>query len=490
MSTDSTLQRFNALETLRILFSHPEVMYACIREMDQQGERFIRELALTGYVRAYSAKLSSKESKRLRIAFDAENLYRCNVVSDREHRRNESRLYFQDSVIAAFRLTHVGLYEAVTDVKLIRLLTGLRESRDRLTGQKAPMPALSFVDTDPDYTEFVEDLFEQLSGLVGLMRSNILKLEDMGRNLEAMSADASRKNTDFDVYRQTLFEQIAHIYNRQVIPVMNFLDHRQALKDGTNLFQTLDEIARAFSINGRQPDSDNVAKVALSLSGMFRPIQQVAGQTSRYLHKTRRAILEQNAMESFYGDLVKDLRENVQSDMRGKYIRGVPERLNLFEGLKRRQRPKSYLLSDTKAYYDTLLSEMEARIEDARQLYRPIIQAGEIGFSDAAAQRQQRAERLYGWLRQCHLRPSRDIVAALHYRLQDWVEGYTFVDLLTAFMYLQQSTPPGMQIITTNHRRYLREQDEFHIYRKSLLIRDNGDAQSADNEPERTHDGQ
>jgi hypothetical protein len=47
---------------------------------------------------------------------------------------------------------------------------------------------LSFVDDDPDYLEFVDDLVQQLSELLSLLKQNIDRMQGLGKDLEAMSS--------------------------------------------------------------------------------------------------------------------------------------------------------------------------------------------------------------------------------------------------------------------------------------------------------------
>ena len=83
----------------------------------------------------------------------------------------------------------------------------------------------------------------------------------------------------------------------------------------------------------------------------------------------------------------------------------------------------------------------------------------------------QRINQLYQWLETLELRPTADLVRELHGRLDGFIPGYRFADLLAALNRLVNSPPEGMQVTTTNRFRTLEQAPdcEQFVYRKRRL---------------------
>ena len=83
--------------------------------------------------------------------------------------------------------------------------------------------------------------------------------------------------------------------------------------------------------------------------------------------------------------------------------------------------------------------------------------------------------RLYQWLERLELRPTDDLVRALHGRLDGFIDGYRFPDLLAALNRMLNRPPAGYRVFTTNRFRTLappagdHAPDERFVYRKRRL---------------------
>jgi hypothetical protein len=86
----------------------------------------------------------------------------------------------------------------------------------------------------------------------------------------------------------------------------------------------------------------------------------------------------------------------------------------------------------------------------------------------------QRINQLYQWLETLELRPTGDLVRELHGRLDGFIPGYRFPDLLAALNRLVNSPPESMRVITTNRFRMLEQASgsEQFVYRKRRLEAD------------------
>jgi len=458
-------KRFNTLETTRILFEHPGVMFRLIERMDRQDTRYVLENDLIHEALDYARGLKKNDRERLRRAFSTDNLFRSGLVIDIDKVQGERRLVFQDALLGLMRACNASLYQELTDARLRAYLVTLRDVYQRLGSTR-------FSDADLDFVELRDDLNERVSQLIGLLRQNIFRMQTISSELADMSGDASRGSQQFTEFRQNLFESITTLYERHIKPTLVFLNPDVRLEDGANLFATLNNIRSLLEINGQQEASDQVFRAALSLNAMHRPIQKVAVEVDHFLRKTRRGMVQYNAMEHHF-QRVRDLLDATRTqDLRktrldgGDFVRATP----FMRGLKTHFRPRQYAFGQSASYYQLLYSELDLRLADLRrQSEAPILPQLEAG-STGQAMDVQRIEKLFRWVDSLELRPTADLVQELDGRLDGFIEGYRFPDLLAAVNRLSHASLGGLKMIITNRFRTLESHnDERYIYRRRRL---------------------
>lgn len=139
-------KRFSTLDTTRLLFEHPKILFRMIERMDRNETRYILESDLVAEVMDYTRTLGNADRDRVRFALNTDNLFRSGLVIDIIKAEGERRLVFQDALINLMRACNASLYQELTDARLRGHLVTLRDVRNRLETS-------SFSDADPDYTE-------------------------------------------------------------------------------------------------------------------------------------------------------------------------------------------------------------------------------------------------------------------------------------------------------------------------------------------------
>ena len=244
-------KKFNTIETLRILLDHPSIMFNVIRTMDSNKIRFITESHLAQEILQYSKQISHIEAQRITLAFDTDNLLQSHILMDKDIYQGTCRLSFQEGIISIFRLCERSLYQELTDSKLKSRLASLWRLQERVNNAE-----LSFIEDDPDYLEFVDDLVQQLSELLSLLKQNIDRMQGLGKDLEAMSSKVftevlseipAEDNQYLGIeHKEKMLAQITHLFERHIKPTQNFLNHSTRLAKGTNLFATMESFKKAF----------------------------------------------------------------------------------------------------------------------------------------------------------------------------------------------------------------------------------------------------
>ncbi|TVP53464.1 MAG: hypothetical protein EA349_13645 [Halomonadaceae bacterium] len=474
---------FTTLETTRVLFEHPAVMFRLIERMDREETRYVLENDLVHSVLEYARDRKASDQERIRRAFSTDNLFRGGLVIDIDKVRGERRLVFQDALLGMMRACNTSLHQELTDARLRGFLVTLRDLRDQL-------PRTRFNDADPDYTELQDTLNEKVSQLIGMLRQNILRMQTISAELAQLSDDASRGDQAFTEFRQNLFERITTLYERHIKPTLVFLNRDARLADGANLFATLESIVAVLEYNHCQDAADQLFRSALSLNAMHRPIQTVAVEVDHFLRKTRRGMVQYNAMEQAFQSLRELLDETRTQDLRKTRLDGSAfvRQSGFLLGLKGHWRPKQYAFGQSASYYQLLHSELELRLSDQRRESEapvlPSLEAGTRGQSMDV----ERIDTLFRWLDSLELRPTQDLVQTLNGRLEGFIEGYRFPDLLAAINRLSHKTlshnpRPELQLVMTNRFRTLQGQgEEQYIYRKRRVERVPESAQTTQSE--------
>jgi len=463
-------KRFSTLDTTRLLFEHPRVMFRLIERMDRQETRYVRETDLMAEVMSYSRGLGRTDRERLRLALNTENLFRSGLVIDIIKAGGERRLVFQEALINLMRACNASLYQELTDARLRGHLVTLRDVRDRLEQS-------SFSAADPDFTELCDDLNERISLLIGLLRQNVLRMQTISGQLADMSGEASRDPERFQQFRHKLFEQIVTLYDRHIRPTLVFLNPDSRLSDGSNLFETLENMVQLLDGHGHPELADQLARSSLSLNALYKPIQAVAQEVEHFLRKTRRGMVQYNAMEHFYSQLRALKGETETLSLRRKWLDGsaFSRSTGFLTGLRAQSRPRHYAFGQSSSYYQLLFSELELRRADLRrQAEVPALQQV-AGSGRHSRVDPERINRLYQWLASLQLRPTSDLVMELHGRLDQFIEGYRFPDLLAALNRFLNTPPPGYRIVTTNRFRTLappadgEDDGKWFVYRRRRL---------------------
>lgn len=462
-------KKFNTLTTVKVLFEHPTVMFDCIKQMDEQGDIFIRESQFVTSLRQYLRKTPKEEQSRLRIAFKTENLYQCQIIADVSSVDGERQLIFQDEVLSLFRLCETSLHQELTDSRLRSHLDSLRSVKQRL------MELVVFNEHDPDFIEMKDDLLKQLSDIYGSLRKNISSMESMNQQLETMSAEASRQQTDFSQYRQAMFERVSHIYERRIKPTLSFLNETTRLSDGANLFSIINDCKEMMDSRNQPAVAQQIFLFSVSLTNICKPINRLSDEVERFLKKTRHGILESNAMEAAYQALLNSHQQTQTENMGRKFMeRSWAQQTRFAVGLKQQTRPKTYRISHSISYIANFHNEVALRLDDLKLLKLMLPEQGNAHKETLSKNRMLRAEKIYSFISNMTFRETDDFTVMLHYRIEPYFEDYRFIDLLTALFHLSyayRKGKAGFKLLTTNKRKQIQYGDEAYIYRIQRLKR-------------------
>jgi len=444
-------KRFNTLETVKILLEYPEIMLQAIQKMDSKGEHFIAERDLISKVLSFKEGLKTEEATRLESAFSKPNLFQSNVLADEEKGEHGIRLIFRPIIIELFRLCDASLHRKITNADLLSHLKGLQSTYQQLEHS-------SFLDSDLIFVDWINILKTQLSELVGLLRINIKIMQDDSVELKNISNNVND--------RQILFDRISSLFERHIRPILDFLNPKIRIKEFPNLFETLDSIKQQFDANDKIALAYQVHQFSITFSNMYQPIYQVADEVRHFLHKTREGILQYNAMEYYYQQLIKEYETTQERSLKKKWLDGNAflNKTNFKLELKQYNRPKSYYFDNSPSYFSNFFEEFEQRF-NRNQHKHPITEGNEQEIiSSRIKEKIQRLNHIHKLLDNLAFDRTDDLIKLLHdYLLENLIDNYNFSDLLTALFYISHQTT--YKVITTNNFCSVQIENQIYTYR-------------------------
>ncbi|MBF4265270.1 hypothetical protein EAY73_26030, partial [Vibrio anguillarum] len=124
-------------------------------------------------------QFSDEQANEVSLVFDVDNLLQARIINDRRNVDGVTKLLFNTSVFEVFRLCRVSLYRPLTKVSLNAAMTPLWSLMRQVKRGK-----LSTTPGTDDYLEWVDDLVYRISDLLGKIRANIAKLQNVGVEFE------------------------------------------------------------------------------------------------------------------------------------------------------------------------------------------------------------------------------------------------------------------------------------------------------------------
>jgi hypothetical protein len=427
------------VETLNVLLEHRKILSQCIREMDAAAINYIPEYAIFTRVKTYTEDVKSDTRKRINIAFSTSNLLQAHIVMDVDSSQGENRLYFQESVLAVIRLCDVSLFKKLTDVQLKTHLQILNKvHQDMISGQ------YNFADDDNDFAEFIDNLFLHIGRLLSDVRQNIVKMQSLSKDLEALTSSSVKSSLDSAQYvaaKKQWLQQIVTLYERHIMPLLLFLNPDTTYRDFDGLHAIVSKIRDALYAHNKTNIANNIQSYALSFLNYYQPIEATANAINRFIHKERDSIKRFNAIEYFYQNKLMPELQSTLSDNLNKRRMGSAAIIQpgFSPNIRAFQRPIGYGFNNSPAYFKNLFNELEGRTQDVLHLHQLFGDLGKASANKQALHKMQRHKRLIDILQRVSLRETDDLVNMLHMRLQDQFNDYHLYDLISSLGFIKSN---------------------------------------------------
>lgn len=314
--------------TLILLIDHKDIMFRLIDYMDQFKRK---DLPAEVFYNSINAKITSltsgKEVERLREAFDLNNFLKTGIVS--EFNKSRGTIAFQPAIIEIFRLFDKerirGMKKAEFENIRIQLLNELQQHQD--------------VSFDRDNIQFLEQrdhLFDLLRQINSQIQNNTSHLEhEADRLSKRLDGDGDILTLDESRQYREMLEQVKQVYNREIIPTLEFLNEKEYSKTRPPL-TLIDDIRKLYDSRGFEDDSYYIDQYKLSILSHYKVVEKVKQALQRYVQQEREHRLAYNAIEQAYLKLQELAKSSFTENLKEKYIfKSIEQQEAIyFEGLK------------------------------------------------------------------------------------------------------------------------------------------------------------
>ena len=313
--------------TLILLIEYKGIMFSFIDYMDEKQRKDIPKEVFINIMFATLKKINSKqETERLKDALDLKNLEKIGIIS--ELNKSRGTLAFQPAIVEIFRMF---------DKERIRSLRSpeLEDIRVRLENTYHRHKELIFDDDNPDFIEQKDHLFNLLREINSKIQNNTIHLQHKADSLSSQ-LDHNQAVLTLDESQQIkeILRQVKQIYDREIIPILEFLNTREYSKTKAAL-TLVDDISRLYDLNGYEDNSYHVGQYKLSILTHYKSIEKVKQTLQRYIYQERKHRLTYNAIEQAYIQLQKLAQDTFTENLKDKYIfKSISQDDLYFKGLK------------------------------------------------------------------------------------------------------------------------------------------------------------
>lgn len=454
-------KRFGTVETIQLIFQYPDTFFDLIRLMDSQSEISVPEYELTHRVMKASKRCEKTESKRLKIAFRTENLVGCGLVSI-DKKGGTPHLYFEKALIELLRVCDRSLRQDLTNSRLKSELSSLRELKRQILESQ-------LIESSPEFQEASQEMSSKMNSVIRLIHGNVRDLEmDVSKRMEEISKEIALSENLSISRHYELLSSITTINDRHIIPTLEFLNRSIKLKDGENLYETLDSLGEKYREHEFWDLADQIDRSLISLNETYKPMLAVSTRVNDFVVKNQLALREHNAMENAFEKLRELVSETQSNHLNRTLIKGddFVNETGFASGLITKKLPNVNELYDHKSTIDLFFSDIESRTFDAeRSDEAPDLGSGTASKSETGVD-MDRTTKLQSWLKGMTFPDTPDLVNHLHERLDTFLEGYnTMTDLMDSLGYITHSGQLEGRVRTINRFRILDDGQQRFRYK-------------------------
>jgi hypothetical protein len=470
--------RVDAANTISLLLAHKDVVFDLIDHMDEKTDSY--GIDLTRYnstFRRYINKLKASktertEAERLQIAFEIENLQQNGLIVSVD--KNEAnQITFQPFFIDMFRHFDNKRIKSLSNAEY----EGIRTNFVRLCDE---LHQTEIHSNNENFNELYSNINSALSETLSLIK----------RNTDALKGSATRlaeyiDNIDLDESLHNSgalekLEELAKLYERKVIPSLEFLNPEQRLVKQATFGKVLEDIEDQL-IDKYPERSASIQYRHAEISGYYKDIKVVENTLLAYYKRHKRSRHVFNAMETLFNKLSAEALECHDGKLNKNYIslsldegkQSVSLQNNLLIGLKSNSQS-----SGTKIGWQSRFAVSD--LKEAVRVYKEEIgQAEEVKVlkkqdrSNSLARKREENKRKAELIRVVNQLEKHvlvdDLFEYLHKTLKNHFDDYQLIDAMHGYRHFSNKPAVKNRLLQTTDYRTIAYQGKVHQYWRRTL---------------------
>jgi len=313
--------------TLILLIEHKDVMYRLIDYMDLHQRKDVPTEVFFNCIKDKITSVKAKnDAERLNEAFDLGNLVKTGVIS--EHNKSRGIVAFQPAIVEIFRLFDKERMRGLKKAEFENIRIQLENAFE----QHQP---LTFDDDNIQFQEQKNHLFDLLRQINSQVQNNSAHLQhEADRLSKHLDHDSALLSLHESKQHQEMLVQVKNIYDREIIPMLEFLNEKEYSKTKPPL-TLIDNIGKLYAIRGYEDDSYYIGQYKLSILSHYKVVEKIKQTLQRYLHQEREHRLTYNAIEQAYLNLLELAQKTFTENLKDKYIfKAIDPQEIYYQGLK------------------------------------------------------------------------------------------------------------------------------------------------------------
>ena len=380
-------------------------------------------------IQAESAQGNDRECDRIRYTLDEENLLRERLIIRKDPARGT--LVLAPFVIDMLRHFDVGRMRGLSQAELEDLREGLNQSLKSF--QQLPVDL-----EDDDFKDELRLLRRRIQDTLGKMQESVAALEAQGNHLSEQVEQQDIGSLEGAISTRKALEHINHIYQRYILPALEFLDPKTRFEKGGPATTAIRRIAAIAKENGVARLDQEMLLSANAIQSYVKDIDSLRLSLERYVRQDRQQRQQYDAVERAFNAIRQATEERHDDSFRNLYIPVRDPAIQspgTFLGIKRMRFSRLEWhdidhQADIEEFTDRRIKELREQLDQTGSVE---VDPWRSRVAEAEWREQMRYEAIQGLLQKWAIpEDCRDLHAALHDYLRRGLEDYTLNDLLDA----------------------------------------------------------
>lgn len=441
----------NAQNTLAILFQHIDIFFNIIDHYNSESKSIsgfqisVYEHVLQNYTQQRISDIN--DQKRVLSVLSLHNLNQCKLLAYIDDAKGIFRI--QNDLLSVIKNIDSTRLRELGQPDLDAIYAQIRTQYDFFVQQQE-----NYSHYDPEFMEHIDALMDILQDVFSKIEHNVRALDGSAKRLsEIVDSHDFEKHTPTEQVEKA-FEEITRIYQRNILPTLNFLNEKAMAKDSSAIY-LIRKIREKLSQARFYEEASTILIIEIRLLSFIEIISDVRRKLHRYIEMNKKQRALYNAVEQHYNELNSLVINLLDSKLTGKILSHQHEffhpakifnqltswsRTNLTKQLIRL--PNNFNVQEA---YEHIRSKLDNAETFNSKKHIPTNKVRDVKEHILKRKRVERIKRLM-----CSFQniDCDDLYFEIHHYLSDKLEQYALKDIYDARAFL----PEKYTIITTLQR--------------------------------------